>query len=99
MLETDKKAAYPQLDEGREEGEFCTELFLQCGASSGIGVEVNVGGSYDTLLSFNRLQDLSSEFGTGIGHGKGGRSGAIFGLDDFVTTELNTFDESFVVGT
>lgn len=33
----------------------------------------------------------------GIGHGEGGRASTILGLHDFITTELNTVDESIVL--
>lgn len=51
------------------------------------------GGLNDTLLALNGAEDGVSHAGTGHGHGEGGRASTILGLDDLVTTELDTVDE------
>ena len=67
-------------------GEEVNSLVLVQGA-------VDESGLHDTLGSLGSLQEALSEAGTGHGHGEGSRSGTVLGLDDFITTKLDTVDE------
>lgn len=57
---------------------------------------VNEGWLNDTLLTLGSLEERLSEASTGHGHGEGGGSSSVLGLDDLITTELNTLEESGV---
>lgn len=59
---------------------------------------VNESGLNDTLLALSGAQERLSHAGTGHGHGEGGRASTVLGLDDLVTTELDTVDELLVGG-
>ena len=50
-------------------------------------------GLDDALLTLGSLEEGLGETGTSEGHGEGGGTSAILGLDDLVTTKLNTVDE------
>lgn len=54
---------------------------------------VNESGLDDALLALGGLEEGLGETGTGEGHGEGGGTSAVLGLDDLVTTELNAVDE------
>lgn len=45
------------------------------------------------LLALGSLDEGGSEAGTGLGHGKGGRTSTVLGLDNLVTTKLDTVDK------
>jgi hypothetical protein len=47
---------------------------------------------YNTRLTGRSLEERLGETSTGHGHGEGGRSSSIFGLDDFVTAKLHALD-------
>lgn len=55
-------------------------------------------GLLDTLLALDGAEDGVSHAGTGHGHGESGRASTVLGLDDLVTTELDTLDELSVGG-
>ena len=55
---------------------------------------VNEGGLNNALLTLGGLEEGASETSTSESHGEGSGTSAILGLDDFVTTELNTVDQS-----
>jgi len=59
---------------------------------------VDKGGLDDALLALGGAEEAGSHAGTGHGHGEGGGTGTILGLDDLVTTELDTVDELGVGG-
>lgn len=50
-------------------------------------------GLNDTLLALDSAEDGVSHAGTSHGHGKGGRASTVLGLDNLITTELDTLDE------
>lgn len=50
-------------------------------------------GLDDALLTLGSLEEGLGETGTSEGHGEGSGTSAILGLDDLVTTKLNTVDE------
>lgn len=70
---------------------------LESVASSFVSCQIDVARCNDALLALNSPEDFGGEFSTGIGHRKGSRACAILGLDDFVTTELNSLDEGIVL--
>lgn len=55
---------------------------------------VDVSGLNNTLDALRSLQERLSEAGTSEGHGEGGGTSTVLGLDDLVTTELDAVDES-----
>ena len=59
---------------------------------------VDESGLDDTLLALDGAEDGLGHAGTGHGHGEGGRASTVLGLDDLVTTELDTVDELVVGG-
>lgn len=59
---------------------------------------VDKGGLNDTLLALGSAQQRLSHAGTGHGHGQGGGTSTVLGLDDLVTTELDTVHELGVGG-
>lgn len=56
----------------------------------------NECGLDNTGLTVHCSDKSVGEEGTGVSHGKSGRSGTGLGLDNFVTTELDSVDESLV---
>jgi hypothetical protein len=50
-------------------------------------------GWLDDGLTLEGLEEGAGEAGAGLGHGQGGRAGAVLGLDDLVTAELDSVDE------
>ena len=54
---------------------------------------VDEGRLDDTLLALGGAEEGLGEAGTGHGHGQGGGASAVLGLDDLVTTELDTVDK------
>ena len=54
---------------------------------------VDKGGLDDTLLAISGTEDGVSEAGTSHGHGEGSGASTVLGLDDLITTELDTVDE------
>lgn len=61
-----------------------------------VGVEgrLDVGAEGDVLLAVDGAEDGVGELGSGVGHGEGGGSGSVLGLDDLISTELDALDES-----
>jgi len=57
---------------------------------------VDEGWLNDTLLALSSLQEGLGETGTSHSHGESGGSGTVLGLDDLITTELDTLQESLV---
>ena len=55
---------------------------------------VDEGGLDNTLLTLGGAEEGLGEAGTSHGHGEGGGTGTVLGLDDLVTTELDAVDES-----
>jgi hypothetical protein len=53
---------------------------------------VDKGGLDDVLLALSGLEQRLGEAGTSHGHGEGGRTSTILGLDNLVTTELDAVD-------
>ena len=56
--------------------------------------KVDESGLNDTSLALVRLEKLLGEAEASVGHGEGGGSGTVLGLDDLVATELDAVDES-----
>lgn len=52
----------------------------------------------DALLAVGSAEESIGHAGTSESHGEGGRAGTVLGLDDLVTTELDTVDELGVGG-
>lgn len=48
----------------------------------------------DTLLTLGSAQERVGHPGTGVGHGKSGRTSTILCFNDLITTELDAVDES-----
>jgi hypothetical protein len=67
------------------------------GLAAGNAGEVDVAGLDETLLTLGSPQDLLGEAEASVGHGQGSGAAAILGLNDLVTTELDTVDESVVL--
>ena len=59
---------------------------------------VDKGGLNDTLLALLGAEEGLGHAGTSHGHGESGGTGTVLGLDDLVTTELDTLDELLVGG-
>ena len=78
--------AWAELDLGGEE--VNTLVLVEWG--------VNEGWLSNTLLALGSLEQRLGEASTSHGHGEGGRSGTILGLDDLITTELDAVQESSV---
>lgn len=57
---------------------------------------LNKGRGHNTLLAIQPAEDGVGELGTSVGHGEGGAPSALLGLDDLITTELDTVDELLV---
>lgn len=51
------------------------------------------GGLNNTLLALDGAEDRVGHAGTGHGHGESGRASAVLGLDNLVTTKLDTLEE------
>jgi hypothetical protein len=54
---------------------------------------LNEGGLDNTLLALSSAEEGLGEASTSHGHGESGGTGTVLGLDDLVTTELDTVDE------
>jgi hypothetical protein len=54
---------------------------------------VDEGGLNDSLDTLSGLEEGLGETGTGESHGEGSGTSTVLGLDDFVTTELDTVDK------
>lgn len=59
---------------------------------------VDEGGLNDTLLALSGAEDGLGHAGTSHGHGERGGTSTVLGLDNLVTTELDTLDEVGVGG-
>lgn len=79
-----------ELDGDGEEGGADLSLDVRSAINT---LEVDVGGLDDALLASGTLEDSLGESETSLGHGEGGRSKTILGLDNLVTTELDSLDE------
>jgi hypothetical protein len=53
---------------------------------------VDEGGLDDVLLALGSLEERLGEAGTSHGHGEGGGTSTVLGLDNLVTTELDALD-------
>lgn len=53
---------------------------------------VDEGGLDDVLLALGGLEQRLGEAGTSHGHGEGGGTGTVLGLNNLVTTELDAVD-------
>ncbi|KAI3480889.1 hypothetical protein L1887_56963 [Cichorium endivia] len=78
------------LAEGDRAGEEGGALVLVEG-------RLDVGALLDALLAVEGLEERVGEDGGGVGHGEGGGAGAVLGLDDLVTAELDAVDELLVL--
>lgn len=60
-----------------------------------VGVEgrLDKGGLNNTLLAVSSAEESVGHAGTSHGHGEGGGTSTVLGLDDLVTTKLDTLDE------
>jgi hypothetical protein len=54
-------------------------------------------GVGDARLPFDGTEDLGGKFSSSVSHGEGGRSSTVLGLDDFITTELDSGGESLEI--
>lgn len=84
-----------QLDIDGKVGQVLVDLSLDLLTTASVGFEVDVRGSDNSRLSLKGgTDDLVGEFGTGLGHGEGGRTSSSLGLDDLVTSELDSVHKS-----
>ena len=59
---------------------------------------LNESGLNNTLLALSGAEERLGHAGTSHGHGEGSGTGTVLGLDDLVTTELNTLNQLSVGG-
>ncbi len=91
--------AFPESDIDREVLQRRSDLFLNRLGSRFIRVEIDVRRSGDTTLSLeSSTHDLVCEFGTGLSHRESGGSTSCFGFNDFVSSELDSFDQGVSLG-
>lgn len=74
------------------------EVIDACSFGNGITTfdtwQIHKGVFNDTLLTLGGLQKRLCESESGVGHGEGGRTRAILGLDDFIASKLNSVHQS-----
>jgi hypothetical protein len=75
-------------------GEVVEASLLGDGITTGDTREVDESGLNNAGLALVSLEELLGEAEASVSHGEGGGSGTVLGLDDLVTTELNTVGES-----
>lgn len=82
------------------DGEEVEAGLLGNGITTGDTRKVDEGRLDDASLALVSLEELLGEAEASVGHGEGGGSGAVLGLDDLVATELNTVGQGikFVLG-
>lgn len=84
-----------ELDVDAKVGEVLADLLLDRVGRRRVGLEVDVRRGDESGLSLEGgSHDLVGKLGTGLSHGQGGGSGTRLGLDDLVTTELDSVDKS-----
>jgi len=84
-----------ELDVDAKVGEVLADLLLDRFGRRRVGLEVDVRRGDESGLSLEGgSHDLVGKLGTGLSHGQGGGSGTRLGLDDLVTTELDSVDKS-----
>jgi len=76
------------------DGEVVKASLLGDSITTGDTGKVDESGLNDASLALVSLEELLGEAEASVGHGEGGGSGTILGLDDLVTTELNTVGKS-----
>jgi hypothetical protein len=76
-------------------GEVVKTSLLGDGITTGNTVEVDESGLNDASLALLSLEELLSEAEASVGHGEGGGSGTVLGLDNLITTELHALGEVF----
>jgi len=76
------------------DGEVVKASLLGNGITTGNTGEVDESRLNDAGLALVSLEELLGETEASVSHGKSGGSGAVLGLDDLVTTELDTVGES-----
>lgn len=89
---------YAKFNVGGEVREIFTEFLGECGSTLSVRREADVGWGNNALLTPHSTDDLCGELSASVGHRQGSRASAILSLDDFITTELNSVDESIVRG-
>jgi hypothetical protein len=82
------------LAELDRDGEVLEAGLLCDGITTGNTREVDESGLDNAGLALGGLDDLLGEAEAGVGHGEGGGSGTVLGLDDLVAAELDAVDES-----
>jgi hypothetical protein len=108
LLEVDESGVNELLLVGVELAER-VDLLNTLGAELDLGAEelnalvlverrLDESGLLDTLLALDGAEDGVSHAGTSHGHGESGRASTVLGLDNLVTTELDTLDELSVGG-
>ena len=76
------------------DGEVVEASLLSDGVATGDTRDVDERRLDDAGLALGGLDDLLGKAEAGVGHGEGGGSGTVLGLDDLVATELDAVDES-----
>ena len=74
-------AVLAKLDAGAEE------------ANLGLDIGLNEGALNDALVTTNGLEEGEAELRTSVRHGESGRASAVLGLDDLITSVLDTLGE------
>lgn len=80
------------------DGEEIAAGFLLDGVTAVDAGEVDECGFGDAGLALDCLEELFGETESGVGHGEGCGAGAVLGLDDLVTTELDACGKESVGG-
>jgi hypothetical protein len=88
---------YSELDDGREVLEFFSELLFESFPARGVRGEIDISGDGDALFPFDGAEDLGGKLSSSIGHGEGCGSSTVLGLDNFITTKLNSGCEGLEV--
>lgn len=74
----------------RSEGDGRREVVA---ALVGVELALDVGAELDVLLAVHGAEERVGPLETGVRHREGGRAGAVLGLDDLVTAELDAVNE------
>jgi len=86
------------LDPDGEEVDIGSKLTPDLVSSIRVGVQVHVTWGNDSFLALQRLDDQTGKFVAGLSHAECRASSSVFGLDDFIATELNAMGQRFDVG-
>ena len=88
---------HPEFNRCREVVKVAAALLLDDFTALLVGREVDEGGRDDALLALDGTDELLREVRTSVRHGERCGAGAILGLDDLVTAELDAVRQLLVV--